>query len=81
MSETLYKRVAEIIAARKHISAEQISLDTTFAELGVDSLEALSLIYDFEDEFEVEIPNEEAAEIQNVRNAVEILERLGVAVA
>ena len=80
MSESIFQKVAEIIAARKHISAEQINLDTTFRELDVDSLEALSLIYDFEDAFEVEIPNEEAAEIQNVRDIIESLERLGVAV-
>ena len=80
MSESLFQKVIEIIAERKHISAEQITLDTTFEELGVDSLEALSLIFDFEDAFEVEIPNEEAVTIRNVRNVVESLERLGVAV-
>lgn len=80
MSETIFQKVVEIIAARKHISAEQINSDTTFRELDVDSLEALSLIYDFEDEFGVEISNEEAVKIQSVRDAVESLERLGVAV-
>lgn len=80
MSESVFQKVAGIIAERKHISAEQINFETTFVELGVDSLEALSLIYDFEDAFDVEIPNEEAATIQNVRNVVESLERLGVVV-
>lgn len=80
MSESLFEKVAEIIAERKHISAGQITFDTTFAELGVDSLEALSLIYDFEDAFDVEIPNEEAIAIQNVRDVVESLERLNAVV-
>ncbi len=80
MSESVFQKVAAIIADRKKISAEQISFETTFRELEVDSLEALSLIFDFEDAFEVEIPNEEAVKIQNVRDVVESLERLGVAV-
>ncbi len=80
MSESVFQKVAAIIADRKKISAGQISLETTFTELEVDSLEALSLIFDFEDAFEVEIPNEEAVKIQSVRDVVESLERLGVAV-
>ena len=80
MSESVFQKVVAIIADRKKISAEQISLETTFRELEVDSLEALSLIFDFEDAFEVEIPNEEAVKIQNVRDIIESLERLGVAV-
>ncbi len=79
MSESVFQKVAAIIADRKKISAEQISFETTFRELEVDSLEALSLIFDFEDAFEVEISNEEAVKIQSVRDAVESLERLSAA--
>ncbi len=80
MSESVFQKVAAIIADRKKISAGEISFETTFRELEVDSLEALSLIFDFEDAFEVEIPNEEAVKIQSVGDVVESLERLGVAV-
>ncbi len=80
MSESLFKKVTEIIAERKKMSADRITIETSFRDLDVDSLEALSLIYDFEDAFNVEIPNEEAVKIQNVRDVVESLERLGVAV-
>ncbi len=79
MSESVFQKVAAIIADRKKISAEQISFETTFRELEVDSLEALSLIFDFEDAFDVEISNEEAVKIQSVRDAVESLERLSAA--
>ncbi len=80
MSESLFQKVAAIIAERKKMSADRITIETSFRDLDVDSLEALSLIYDFEDAFNVEIPNEEAVKIQNVRDVVESLERLGVAV-
>lgn len=77
MPDSLLKKVTEIIAERKKISADEITIETTFGDLGVDSLEALSLIYDFEDAFNVEIPNEEAVNIQKVGDIVESLKRLG----
>ncbi len=80
MSKSIFQKVAAIIADSKNISAEQINLETTFTELEIDSLAALSLIYDFEEAFNVEIPNEEVVTIQNVRHIVESLERLNVAV-
>ncbi len=79
MSESVFQKVAAIIADQKNISAESITLETTFKELEIDSLEALSLIYDFEDAFNVELPNEEAVTVQTVGDVVESLERLGVA--
>lgn len=79
MSESVFQKVAAIIADQKNISAESITLKTTFKELEIDSLEALSLIYDFEDAFNVELPNEEAVTVQTVGDVVVSLERLGVA--
>ena len=78
MSDTVFQKVAELIAARVHISSEAVSIDSTFADLGIDSLQAVSLIYDLEDEFGIEIPNEEAMNVQTVRQVVESLGRLGV---
>ena len=42
----------------------------------MDSLDGLTLIFDLEEEFNVAIPNEEAAQIKNVRQAVESLKKL-----
>ncbi len=78
MSDTVFQKVAELVAARVHISPEQVSIDSTFQDLGIDSLVALSLIYDLEDEYQIEIPNEEAMNVQTVRQVVESLGRLGV---
>jgi acyl carrier protein len=78
MSDAVFNKVAELIAARVHISPDEVSIDSTFADLGVDSLGAVSLIYDLEDEFGIEIPNEEAMNVQTVRQVVESLGRLGV---
>lgn len=78
MSDTVFNKVAELIAAHVKIPVEDVKIDSTFEELGVDSLVAVSLIYDLEDEFEIEIPNEEATSVGSPRDIVESLARLGV---
>lgn len=78
MSDAVFQKVSELIAARVGISPETISMDSNFQELGIDSLAALSLIYDLEDEYEIEIPNEDAMSVRTVRQIVESLEKLGV---
>ncbi len=80
MAESIFQKVAEIIAASKNISVTEITLNTTFRELDIDSLAALSLVYDFEEAFNVSIPDEEVVKIRTVSDVVESLERLNVAV-
>jgi acyl carrier protein len=76
MSEAIAQRVVEAIAESRRVDAGQISLDTTFEELGMTSLDALSLVYDLEEEFNVSIPNEEVMSLRSVGQAVESVRRL-----
>jgi len=76
MSDTLAERVIEIIAEAQHIPRERISLDSSFEELGMDSLGSLSLVYELEEEFNISIPNEEAMMLRTVRQAVESLRKI-----
>ena len=59
-----------IIAASQHMAVERLTPDTTFEELDMNSLDALALIADLEEEFGVEIPNEKALALRDVRQAV-----------
>jgi acyl carrier protein len=76
MSEAIAERVIETIARSQKVSAGEITLDTTFEQLGMTSLDALGLIFDLEEEFNVAIPNEEAMGLRNVRQAVESVRKL-----
>ena len=76
MFEQLTQRVIAIIATNQNIPPEQISLESSFEELGIDSLAALSIIADLENEFNISIPNEEALLISNVRQVVENLQKV-----
>ena len=79
MSETIFQKVAELIAETKKVSVEQLTPDTTFEELGMDSLDGISLVSDLEEAFNVSIPDEEALKFKDIRQVVEGLKKIGVA--
>lgn len=76
MSDTLTQRVISIIAHTQNIPVEQISDESSFEELGIDSLGGLSIVFELENEFNISIPNEDALLISNVRQLVDNLEKL-----
>jgi len=76
VTDELAQRVIAVIAETQQIPIERISLESTFEELGLDSLDGVSIVFELENEFNVSIPNEEALLIRNVRDAVESLRKL-----
>jgi acyl carrier protein len=69
------EKVIEIVAAKRRIPPEQVALDKTFQELGIDSLSGIAIVYALEEEFNVTIPDEDAREIQTVGEVIEKLEK------
>ena len=62
-----FEKLAKIIAEVLNVDANEITLDTTFVdELGADSLDVFQIIMGIEEEFDIEIPNEEAEKIVSV---------------
>ncbi len=74
--DNLEATVIRIVAATKRIPQEQVSLDSTFDELGIDSLDAVNLLFDVESEFNIEIPDEQARSIKSVRLMAEGIRQL-----
>ena len=70
----IQQRVLEAIAKIKDIDPEQIDPNDSFEELGVDSVDAMELLFEVEEQFDVVIPDEEAAEITHVRDVIVRLE-------
>ena len=69
-----FEKLAKIIAEVLNVDANEITLDTTFVdELGADSLDVFQIIMWIEEEFDIEIPNEEAEKIVSVGDAVEAI--------
>lgn len=76
MSEELVARVTGAIARTQKIPPESVTLDKTFADLNIDSLDGINILFALENEFQLEIPDQAATEIRSVRQAVEGIEKL-----
>jgi acyl carrier protein len=76
MPDSVRERVIALVASAKNLAAEDVSLETTFASLGLDSLDAFNLIADLEEELGIEIPNDEVMGIRSVGETIAAIEKL-----
>lgn len=69
-------KVKEIISEQLNIDEEEVKSEASFIDdLGADSLDTVELIMAFEEEFDLEIPDEEAEKIKTVQDAVEHIKK------
>ena len=67
-----FEKIKKIIAEVLNVEEDSITMESTFGDdLGADSLDVFQIIMGVEEEFEIEIPNEEAEKIVTVGDAVE----------
>ncbi|MCX5684816.1 MAG: acyl carrier protein [Planctomycetota bacterium] len=72
---TIEERVVEIVAEQMGVDKAQITRETSFVnDLGADSLDTVELVMEFEDEFDISIPDEDAEKIQTVGQAIDYVE-------
>ena len=74
MKEEIFIKVRELIASNNHLPPETITMDSSFEDLNMDSLDGLTLVNDLENTYNITLTNEEAAKITTVRQAVDSLE-------
>ena len=68
-------RVIDIVCEQMGANREKVSEETSFInDLGADSLDTVELVMEFEDEFDLNIPDEDAEKIQTVGDAVKYIE-------
>ena len=71
---SIEERVKRIVCNQMGTSPDKIGNDTSFVnDLGADSLDTVELVMEFEDEFEISIPDEDAEKIQTVGNAIDYI--------
>lgn len=69
-------KVKKIVAEHMGVAEDQITRDTSFVnDLNADSLDTVELVMEFEDEFEMGIPDEEAEKIQTIGQAVDYIQK------
>ena len=72
---TIQERVVKIVCDQMGATADKVTLETSFInDLGADSLDTVELVMEFEDEFEITIPDEDAEKIQTIGTAVNYIE-------
>ncbi len=74
--EELTERVMKVIADTQHMPLDKITPESTFAELGIDSLDGINILFAVENEFNVNIPDESAQTIKSVEEMVDGIARL-----
>ena len=67
-----FEKIKKVISEVLNVDEDEITMETTFVDdLGADSLDNFQIIMGLEEEFDIEIPNEEAEKIATVGDAVE----------
>jgi acyl carrier protein len=76
MSSDIAARVKKIIEEQLGVSAEQVTNEASFIDdLGADSLDTVELVMALEEEFDIEIPDEDAEKMTTVGAAIDYLEQ------
>ncbi|MBQ6322885.1 MAG: acyl carrier protein [Lachnospiraceae bacterium] len=72
-----FEKLQQIISEVLNVDIDEITPDTTFIDdLGADSLDVFQIIMGIEEEFDIEIPNEEAEKIVTVGDAAEAIKQV-----
>ena len=72
MNQEIFERVKKIVAEQLEVAPDEIKPEANFAnDLGADSLDVVELVMALEEEFDIEIPDEAAEQIDTVGKAVE----------
>ena len=76
MASDIAGKVKKIIEEQLGVSADQVTDDASFIDdLGADSLDTVELVMALEEEFDIEIPDEDAEKMTTVSSAIEYLEQ------
>lgn len=70
MPDELTQKVIAVMAATQHLPTGKITIDSTFQELSIDSLDGINILFALENEFDIAIPDDAAKEIRTVRDMV-----------
>jgi len=76
MSEDIFTRVVKVTVEELTVNADEVKPESSFEQdLGADSLDVVELVMALEDEFGIEIPDDEVGQIKTVGDAVSYIEK------
>jgi acyl carrier protein len=76
MADAVAEKVIATLASVKRVPAEKITLDTNLQEMGIDSLDVFTLLFELENAFKISIPDDDVRSIKTVNDIVEGVKKL-----
>lgn len=76
MSDEVADKVIATLASVKRIPADTIHLDTNLQEMGIDSLDVFTLLFELENAFKISIPDDDVRSLRTVNDVVEGIKKL-----
>lgn len=70
IDDELAAHVMRVIAATHHIPVESISIDSTFDQLKIDSLDGINIVFALESEFKISIPDDAMHNLRSIQDTV-----------
>jgi acyl carrier protein len=74
--ESVQDRVLRVVATSRRLPLASVTPDSTFEQLGIDSLDRINLLFDLENEFDISIDDEQAKTITNIPEMVAGIQQL-----
>ncbi|QHN04131.1 acyl carrier protein [Granulicella sp. WH15] len=74
--DSVQGRVLRVVATSRRLPTESVTSDSTFEQLGIDSLDRINLLFDLENEFDISIDDEEAKTITTIPQMVTGIQQL-----
>ena len=77
MSDSIEQKVKDIVVEQLNVTPDQVKTESKFIDdLGADSLDTVELVMAFEEEFGIEVPDEEAEKLTAVIDVIEYIEKV-----
>ena len=76
MPDEVAQKVIATLASVKRIPADGITLETSLTDLGIDSLDVFTLLFELENAFKISIPDDDVRSIRSVNDVVEGVKKL-----
>lgn len=76
MSDAVADKVISTLASVKRIPTDKIALDTNLQDLGIDSLDVFTLLFELENAFKISIPDDDVRSLKTVNDVVDGIKKL-----
>ena len=71
MADSIQDRVLRVIATTRRVPLETVRPDSTFEELGIDSLDRLNILFELEGEFDIQIDDEQTKQVTSLQQMID----------